>query len=348
MHALGALDPRASILQISKQAQEALLLAVDRLDDLAGTPFTRRAGQAAYDSLPWPTAEALARNVLANIPWGVELAAGFIQLRDQRDQLLRRAEIFAGFDQEGINELLKILRYQTVRSGQILADAGETARRFFLLEEGSVAVLQDGVQIATVREGGYFGIGAIAGKGEYPFTYRAETAVRTLIIDRDRFDPLLRADTTLAQQVSSGARERALLKKMPLFSSLSPQELALVDARLVTRRVAAGDVFVRPNQPRSHLFIIAEGTVEVFMTVDGRNHTLGTLGPGEHFGEYALFADTPYPAGCRALSSTRLLLLDEAKFDELVAACERMTQYVEQIGSSRLINTNRRKEMILA
>jgi CRP-like cAMP-binding protein len=69
---------------------------------------------------------------------------------------------------------------------------------------------------------------------------------------------------------------------------------------------------------------------------------LAELGPGEHFGEYALFADTPYHASVRAVVDGRLLLLDEAKFDELVATCERMTHYVEQIGSGRLIATRRR------
>ena len=62
----------------------------------AGTPFTRKAGQAAYDSLPYLEAEALARYVLANMVWGSQLAKGFIQARDRRALLIRQADIFAG------------------------------------------------------------------------------------------------------------------------------------------------------------------------------------------------------------------------------------------------------------
>ena len=69
---------------------------------------------------------------------------------------------------------------------------------------------------------------------------------------------------------------------------------------------------------------------------------VGTLGPGEHFGEYALFADTPYVATYRATADSKLLLLDEPRFDQLVAECDLMSHYVEQIGSGRLISTRRR------
>ncbi|WP_420628041.1 cyclic nucleotide-binding domain-containing protein [Candidatus Leptofilum sp.] len=342
MAALGALDPDATILELGQHAQRALLLAVDRLDDLAGTPFTRKAGQAAYDSLDWLDAETLARHVLAETEWGAQLAQGFILARDKRSELIRQAEIFAGFDQDGIGELLKVLRRWKARPNQTIATAGREASHFYLIEEGEVGVLHDGVQMATLSVGGYFGNAALAGTGDYQFTYRALTPVTALVIDRDNFDPLLRADTTLAQQVSSGAQARSLLRQMPLFSSLSPQELASVDARLQPRRVATAEQFVEQGAPRSHLYIIAEGEVEVFVIEDGTERIIGKLGPGEHFGEYALFADTPYHASVRALVDSRLLLLDEPTFDNLVATCERMTHYVEQIGSGRLIATRRR------
>jgi CRP-like cAMP-binding protein len=342
MAALGTLDADGTIMELSQHAQKALLLAVDRLDDLAGTPFTRKAGQAAYDSLDWLDAETLARHVLGKTEWGTQLAQGFIRARDKRIDLIRQADLFAGFDQKGVDELLKVMRRWRARPNQIIAHAGRDAFYFYLIEAGEIGVFHNGVQQAVLAAGGYFGTAALAGSGSYQFTYRALTAVTTLLVHRDQFDPLLRADTTLAQQVSSGAQERSLLRQMSLFSSLSPQELATVDARLQPRHVTAGEQFVQQGQPRSHLFIIAEGEVEVFVSEHGTERVIGRLGPGEHFGEYALFADTPYHASVRAVGDSLLLLLDEAKFDELVATCERMTHYVEQIGSGRLIATRRR------
>ncbi|MCP4416032.1 MAG: cyclic nucleotide-binding domain-containing protein, partial [Chloroflexi bacterium] len=342
MAALGLLDPDTTIHELGIHAKKALLLVVDRLDDLAGIPFTRKAGQAAYDSLDWLEAETLARHVLAKTKWGAQLAQGFIHARDKRAELIRQADIFAGFDQDGVDDLLKLLRRWQARPKQTIAQAARAASYFYLIEAGEVGVFHDGVQMATLVAGGYFGTAALAGTGNYQFSYRALTAVTALVIHRDNFDPLLRADTTLAQQVSSGAQARSLLRQMALFSSLSPQELASVDARLQPRRVAAGEQFVQQGEPRSNLFIVAEGEIELFVTENGEERIIGKLGPGEHFGEYALFADIPYHASGRATIPTRLLLLDEPKFDELVADCERMTHYVEQIGSGRLIATRRR------
>ncbi|MFQ5422321.1 MAG: cyclic nucleotide-binding domain-containing protein, partial [Anaerolineae bacterium] len=341
--ALGPVDPDDTILEIGERCRLALLLTVDRLDDLAGTPFTRQAGQAAYDSLPWPEAETLARHALAEMEWGVQLAQGFIRQRDQRRDLVRRADIFVGFDQEAVAEVLAVLEAESHPKRALLARQGHDARRFYLIAAGDVGVFHEDAQVATLHPGGYFGVNALLDQGEYHFTYRALTAVHLLAIPREKFDPLLRADTTLTAQVTAGAESRHLLKQMPLFGSLSPQELEMVDRRLQQRRVQAGEVIVRQGEPRSFLFIVLNGRVQVVMASDGRPpQVVGSLGIGEHFGEYALYADTPYTATYRAEEDCRLLLLDEPTFDKLVADYETMSHYVEQIGSGRLIATRRR------
>lgn len=338
----GPLDIDLSILQIAERARHALLLAVDRLDDLAGTPFTRQAGQAAYDSLPWLEAETLARHVLANTQWGAGLARGFIHARDRRAELVRQADIFAGLDQEGVRAVTAVMQEKFARKGALLVRTGQQVTHFYLVDSGQIGVFHNGEQAATLHNGGYFGMSALAGQGQHSFTYRALTPATLLTIYHDDFDPLLRADTTLAQQVSSGAQERRLLRRMPLFSSLSPQEIAAVEARLQKRHVLAGELFVRQGEPRSYLFIVASGAVELFVNnEDGQEKVLGTLGVGEHFGEYALFADTPYHASGRARTNTELLLLNESAFDELVTHCDQMTHYVEQLGSGRLLASQR-------
>lgn len=351
------IHPDDPLLTVADRARQTLLLAVDRLDDLAGAAFTRQAGQAAYDSLAWVEAETLGRYVLAEMDWGAQLAQGFITGRDRRAELVREADVFAGLDQAGIESVTAVLHHKSYRKGQTIARAGQNAQTFYLIDAGEVAVYHHGEQMAVLIPGSYFGVSALAAAGAYQFEYRAVTAVSLLTLRRDDFDPLLRADTTLASQVQTGAQARALLKQMPLFSGLSPQELAALDRQMTRRRIPAAEIIVRPGQPRSHLFIVVEGLVDVFVEETSftaedaasaendqekipknpRQKTIGQLGPGEHFGEYALFTDTPYPAGLRAASDAHLLLLAEAQFDALVARYGRMAQYVTQIGSSRMM-----------
>jgi CRP-like cAMP-binding protein len=196
--------------------------------------------------------------------------------------------------------------------------------------------------------GGYFGMNALLDSGPYSDTYQALTEVKAFVIERHLFYPLLRADTTLASQVTAGKAERDLLKQMPIFAGLSPQHLMTIDARLEHRQVSAGQVIVEKGQPRSHLFIVFEGQVEADFPGEGSEPTVPAvelLGRGEHFGEYALFADTPYQATYRAVVDSHLLLLDEPTFDKLVIESTEMSHYVEQIGSGRLIETRRRLQL---
>jgi putative peptide zinc metalloprotease protein len=338
---LAPLDADLTILQIADRARHALLVAVDRLDDLAGDTFTRRAGQAAYDSLPWLEAETLARHVLSQTQWGALLAQGFILSRDRRQQFIRQADVFAGLDQNGVLEVSQIMEEVTFRKGQWLTRAGHDALHFYLIIAGQVGAFDQGEQVALISTGGYFGIPALAGKGNYTYSYRSLTAVTAYLIHRSQFNPLLRADTTLSSQVSTGTAVRQMLRQMPLFNGLSPQELTTVEARLVPLHVAANEQFVQQGAPRTNLYIVADGLVEVYVTNNGQSTVVGTLSNGEHFGEYALFADTPYLASCRAKLDSQLLLLDEPTFDKLIATCDRMTHYVEQIGSGRLLTVQR-------
>ena len=336
------LEDERDLFALADFCRTALLLAVDRLDDLAGTPFTARVGQAAYDSLPWLEAETLVRHVLSQVGWGQKLTRTFKTTHDSRADLLRQAEIFAGFDSDGIEALLQVVEVERVRPRTPLAEQNDDATQFYLIEAGEVGVYREGEQVGLLTAGGYFGEKALLDSGRYSATYRALSDVTALVIARDRFDPLLRADTTLASQVSAGAETRQMLRRMPLFRTLSPQELMMVDRRLRPQTIPTAKLIVRQGQHRSDLFIIQAGTVEVVRRGPDGAQVVQKLGPGEHFGEYALFADTPYEATYRAATEVTLLRLDEPTFDSLVARSAELSHYVEQIGSGRLLDTRRR------
>jgi putative peptide zinc metalloprotease protein len=154
LQGLGSVGDEASVLEIAGYCRKAILLAVDRLDDLAGTPYTAQVGQSAYDSLPWPEAETLARYVLSQTEWGGELTEQSIRHHNQLAELIRRADIFGGFDQAGLQTLLEIGRPWRARAGTIMAQAGAEAERFFLLESGEVAGLSSKYEDGRLIPGG--------------------------------------------------------------------------------------------------------------------------------------------------------------------------------------------------
>jgi CRP-like cAMP-binding protein len=75
------------------------------------------------------------------------------------------------------------------------------------------------------------------------------------------------------------------LKRVPLFSELSERQLRRLARDFKDRLVPAGSPLTRQGEMSGvDFFVIAEG--EAAVMVDGKR--VGTLGPGDHFGELAM------------------------------------------------------------
>jgi CRP/FNR family cyclic AMP-dependent transcriptional regulator len=84
-----------------------------------------------------------------------------------------------------------------------------------------------------------------------------------------------------------GAVESTQLKRIPLFSDASDEELKQVAAFAQAKEVADGDVVVEEGGFSRELLAIEEGTAEV--TQEGEH--IADLGPGDVFGEAGMLDD---------------------------------------------------------
>jgi CRP-like cAMP-binding protein len=84
----------------------------------------------------------------------------------------------------------------------------------------------------------------------------------------------------------------SLLARVPAFEELGPDELAAVADVAVPRSFAAGDAVFREGDASSTCYVVREGRARAISEhVDGRQITLATFGPGDIFGELAMFDD---------------------------------------------------------
>jgi CRP/FNR family cyclic AMP-dependent transcriptional regulator len=92
------------------------------------------------------------------------------------------------------------------------------------------------------------------------------------------------------------------LKRVPLFSELSRRHLNQLARDVRDLRVPAGALLARQGEMSGvAFFVIAEG--EAAVSVDGRR--VGTLGPGDHFGELAMISERERTATVEALTPMR-------------------------------------------
>ena len=108
------------------------------------------------------------------------------------------------------------------------------------------------------------------------------------------------------------------LRRLKLLADLSDDQLARFVQFVAVQRLPQWSTIVRQGDRGNAMYLVFEGRLSVRMKVDGAVTTLGTLGPGDFFGDLALFDQGPRSADVVADTSVVLLRISSAAFAELV------------------------------
>jgi CRP-like cAMP-binding protein len=105
------------------------------------------------------------------------------------------------------------------------------------------------------------------------------------------------------------------LKNVPIFSELGKRDLSRIGRLMHSQSYGAGKVIISEGEQAAGFFVVSSGKVEVVKGAAGANpKVLNTLGPGEFFGEMALFEGFPRDATVRALEDTECLAMTRWDF----------------------------------
>ncbi len=136
-------------------------------------------------------------------------------------------------------------------------------------------------------------------------------------------------------KVSAGTLQR--LEKVPIFSSLTDRQLRLLARDAMERTYAAEANVVKQGDKGVGFYLMLEGRCEVRR----KGRRLATLGPGQFFGEMALFDNQPRSADVIATEPTRCLVLSKWEFWGVAMGEPRMLRGMLEETARRLGETNR-------
>jgi CRP-like cAMP-binding protein len=121
------------------------------------------------------------------------------------------------------------------------------------------------------------------------------------------------------------------LKKIPLFSDASDEELKPVAVFAEEEDFKEGDVLTQEEGFSNDLFAIVDGKVEV---TRGGEH-VADLGKGDVFGEAGLLEDAQRNATVTAKSKGRLVKLGIFELKRLRRSAPRLYERIEQLAAER-------------
>jgi CRP-like cAMP-binding protein len=102
----------------------------------------------------------------------------------------------------------------------------------------------------------------------------------------------------------------ALLHRVPAFSALAEDDLARVADVTVPRRFEANEIVFREGDQSDTCYVVRSGHARAVREhPDGRSITLARFGPGDIFGELAMFDDESRSATVEAIERTEAIAI---------------------------------------
>ncbi|MGM0406506.1 MAG: aspartate ammonia-lyase [Bacteroidota bacterium] len=133
------------------------------------------------------------------------------------------------------------------------------------------------------------------------------------------------------------------VKGIELFKGLSEKELSVLAENMQVKKYAKDDLLFEENGPRTDIFIIYKGEVELFKTVHfGSETKLSYFSKGDFLGEGSWADDSPHSTSARAVMDTTVFSISKKYFDENGPAAVMIFSNIARVISRRMRHANNR------
>ncbi len=115
-------------------------------------------------------------------------------------------------------------------------------------------------------------------------------------------------------QTVSTLQRVLLLREIPIFSELSPEDLQRIAAIASEQWFPKDTTIFRQDEEGNMMYVIVDGQVRVVGTANGKDQVLAERGPGDFVGEMAIIESAPRSASLLTRGDVRVLAIDGPTF----------------------------------
>lgn len=136
-------------------------------------------------------------------------------------------------------------------------------------------------------------------------------------------------------------RTKGFLRNVEIFSALDDDQLAVAGTHMVSRDFHKDAIVFQEGDYGDALYVLREGKVKIMLAdEEGREVIVSVLGPGECFGEMALFDSGLRCARVVAMSPCSVMVMPRASFHQWLADYPSVSISIIQELSRRLRRAN--------
>lgn len=249
---------------------------------------------------------------------------------------------------KGVQSKLKAKWLQ--HENDVVFRSGDAANEMYFVESGQVEIkTADGVQLAVVDQGGYFGeLGVLFEGVRAADAFVSKGPCQLRVLSRDELQSL---KGTLGPQQWNKVLERGqdldhvrqwFVRRVPLFQSSSsdPSFVSSVAQALQVRTAKSNDILMRQGDEGHEMFFIFQGSVEI--TSNQNNRKIRKSAP-DYVGELALLFNAPRSATVKCATSCRLYSLERVTLHRIL---QRFPDVIGRIYSTAKEASNLKEHFI--
>ena len=132
----------------------------------------------------------------------------------------------------------------------------------------------------------------------------------------------------------------SFLKRTPLFSGLSAEDLGKLAARLQLLSLPKGATLFKQGDESDALYLIVSGHARRYRLADGRDALVSYLGRGDVAGETGLLSSAPRSSTVRVDATSEILKLPRKDFEDVLREHPTILLHLSRTLANRLIEGN--------